>query len=176
MNFPRGSIVERSMSVRWAVLLTAVSGCASAPVRDTNAERIDAAMAPEKHEMPEGLVMGDHPALAPSNPNERSYSMSRRGRIYRHSTPRDDDFWTRNVSVPPVTTGGNPPPSPPPPHLPLTPEGPYPAITLGVDAPPLSAPFPERVPVQRVGFFKHGKVQRAENDFPGITVDGVVAQ
>jgi len=91
------------MGVRWAVLCLAIVGCATAPVRDEDAERVDKAMGGGKNDQPaEGLPYGQEPgrAVAPvvDNPFDLpnpygGYPPMRRRRI----TPPGE------VNVPPVT-------------------------------------------------------------------------
>ncbi len=81
-------------------------GCATAPVRDTDAERIDTAMVAEQGEPPPALPMGEAPALAPTDETVPGQPAGPRGRLYRHLTRGQTDFYTGNVTVPNVTTAG----------------------------------------------------------------------
>jgi len=94
------------MSVRLGVLVIAVSGCASVPVKDDSAARIEADMAAEKTALPEGLPMGEAPALAKPDPASMvPHAYVPRDRLHRHLTAFESDYYTGNVSVPSVTTG-----------------------------------------------------------------------
>jgi hypothetical protein len=93
------------MSVRLGVLFVfswvVATGCATAPVRDVNADRIDTAMAPEQGEPPEGIALGqDAPPLAAPwpapTPIVRRPWGARWGRVINHLAPGE---------VPAVTVG-----------------------------------------------------------------------
>ena len=95
------------MSVRLGVLFVSsfVVGCATAPVRDVNAERIDSAMAPEHGEPPEGISLGhDAPPLAAPWPApqpllRRGFGYGR-GRMISHTYPGHiPDVTVGNVTI-----------------------------------------------------------------------------
>jgi len=107
-EFSGGASVERKMRLRLGLLLFAVTGCASAPVRDDNLERIETAMAPEQGELPAALPMGEAPPLAAPDPYAPPLTYSRHGRMYRHLSGGQSDFYTGNVTVPAVISGTHP--------------------------------------------------------------------
>jgi len=83
------------MSIRLGVLLLVVSGCATAPVRDDDAERVEKSMAPEKPgDEPGGIAFDSKsaPPLAKGAFSSPSVTTPLRGRGYRHSTPMSSDM------------------------------------------------------------------------------------